>query len=289
MLTGKVTVVIATRDRRDELRRTLKFLTALPEFPAIIVVDNGSRDGTAAMVRRDFPQAQVIALRRNRGAAARNAGVRRARTPYVALTDDDSWWEPGALARAVTVLDHRPDVGLVAAATVVEPESVPDPLNAVLAASPLDQGTLPGPRVLGFLGCGAVARRDAYLAAGGYSRLLLIGGEEELLAYDLAARGWPISYLPDVVVHHWPSTVRDARRRRGQELRNRLLVDWMRRPLPHALGETAQLARSARRDRVASRALAETLVKLPRALATRRPLPPRIEADIRLLETTHAS
>ncbi|HEY0717334.1 MAG TPA: glycosyltransferase, partial [Streptosporangiaceae bacterium] len=200
MATTRVTVVVATRNRRPGLCRTLEHLTALPERPPIVVVDNGSDDGTAVAVRRSFPQIELIALRRNQGAYARNHGVRRARTPYVALSDDDSWWEPGALTRAVTVLDACPQVGLLAGATMVGEEADPDPLNEVLAASPLRQGTLPGPRVLGFLGCAAVARRDAYLAAGGYSRMLCIGGEEELLAYDLAALGWPISYRPDVVV-----------------------------------------------------------------------------------------
>jgi GT2 family glycosyltransferase len=290
MLSGQVTVVVATRNRRPGLCRTLEHLAALPERPPIVVVDNGSDDGTADAVRREFPQVELVALGRNLGAHARNHGVRRARTPYVALSDDDSWWQPGALTRAVTVLDACPRVGLVAGATLVGEEAAPDPLNEVLAASPLPRGALPGPRVLGFLGCAAVARRDAYLAAGGYSRMLCIGGEEELLAYDLAALGWPISYQPDVVVHHWPSAVRDARRRRTQELRNHALVGWLRRPLAHALAETAGLAAAARRHRdpVAARALAETLFQLPRALRQRRLLPAAVEADIQLLERARA-
>ena len=102
--------------------------------------------------------------------------------------------------------------------------------------------------MLGFLGCAAVARRQAYLAAGGYSRLLFIGGEEELLAYDLAAKGWPISYREDVIAHHWPSPARDARRRRAQEIRNRVLVAWLRRPVSRAIGDTIRLARIAGQD-----------------------------------------
>ena len=291
MLTGQVTVVVATRNRRPGLCQTLKYLTALPERPPIVIVDNGSDDGTADAVRNEFPQVDVIGLRRNQGAYARNYGVRRARTRYVALSDDDSWWEPGALTRAVAVLEAHPRLGLVAGATLVGEQDAPDPLNAVLADSPLAQGALPGPRVLGFLGCAAVARRDAYLAAGGYSRLLRIGGEEELLAYDLAALGWPISYRPDVVVHHWPSAARDPRRRRIQELRNHVLIGWLRRPLAHALAETAGLAAAARQHRepAATRALAETLLSLPRVLPRRRLLPASVEADIQLLEHSNAA
>ena len=44
-------------------------------------------------------------------------------------------------------------------------------------------------------------------------------------------------YRPDVVVHHWPSAARDPRRRRIQELRNHVLIGWLRRPLAHALAE----------------------------------------------------
>ncbi|MBV9792488.1 MAG: glycosyltransferase [Actinobacteria bacterium] len=286
MLTGQVTVVVATRNRRPGLCRTLVQLTGLPEQPPIVVVDNGSADGTADAVRTGFPQVELIRQERNLGAYGRNLGVRRARTPYVALSDDDSWWEPGALTQAVKVLDAYPEVGLVAGATMVGEQDDPDPLNAVLAASPLSRDGLPGPRLLGFLGCAAVVRRDAFLAVGGYSRLLRIGGEEELLAYDLAARGWPICYQPEIVVHHWPSAARDPRRRRVQELRNHALISWLRRPLAHALADTGQLAATAGRGRdpLAARALAETLITLPRALPRRRPLPDSVEADIQLLE-----
>jgi GT2 family glycosyltransferase len=288
MLTATVTAVIATRNRCPELCATLERLSALPERPGIIVVDNGSRDGTARAVQRAFPGVELITLRRNLGACARNVGVRRARTPYVALNDDDSWWEPGALSKAVAVLEASPRTGIVAAATMVGPDATPDPLNGVMAASPLRAGTLPGPRVLGFLGCAAVARKQAYLAAGGYSRLLFIGGEEELLAYDLAAKGWPVSYRADVVAHHWPSPVRDARRRRTLETRNRILVAWLRRPWSRAAADTVRLARTAGRDANAGRALAETAIRLPAALLLRRRLPAQVEADIRLLEGSRA-
>ena len=113
-------------------------------------------------------------------------------------------------------------------------------------------------------------------------------GEEELLAYDPASKGWAISYRANVVACHWPSPVRDARRRRKQEIRNRTLVAWLRRPLPRAAGDTVRLARTAVRDPVAGRALTETVLKLPAALLRRRLLPAQVEADIRLLEGSRA-
>ncbi|MDX6333680.1 MAG: hypothetical protein QOG05_1020, partial [Streptosporangiaceae bacterium] len=231
------TVVIATRNRGAELCRTLERLTHLPERPPVIVVDNGSQDGTAATVRSRFPGTELIALRRNRGAWARNLGVLRARTPLIALADDDSWWAPGALAAAAAVLAASPRVGLLAARILVGPDRVPDEVNAVMAASPLPSDGLPGPRVMGFLGCGAVVRREAYLEVGGFSRLLFIGGEEQLLAYDLAAAGWAACYLPDIVAYHHPSASRQPATRRSPDARTRARVAWLRRPLRRALTE----------------------------------------------------
>ena len=283
-----VTVVIATRNRAAELCRTLGHLAALEEKPRVIVVDNASADGTPAIVEDRYPAVDVIRMPGNHGSWARNAGVVRARTPYVAFSDDDSWWEPGSLRQACGLLDAHPDLGLVAGRTLVGPDRAEDPLNAVLAASPLPRDELPGPRVLGFLGCAAVARRDAYLRAGGYHKQMGIGGEEELLAMDLAAAGWQLAYVEQVVARHLPSPARDPAGRRAIQERNRVLIAWLRRPLGHALALTAALGARARGDPAARRALVMLLAALPRALPGRRRLPASIEAQLRILEQAGA-
>ncbi|OUC77259.1 glycosyltransferase family 2 protein, partial [Streptomyces swartbergensis] len=193
-----VGIVIATRNRCATLAEALNHLVALPERPRILVADNASTDDTRVMLARDFPQVQVLALPFNHGALARNHGARALDTPYVAFSDDDSWWAPGALTRAARLFEEHPRLGLIAARTLVGPAADPDPLNEVLAASPLGQAAdLPGTQVLGFLACASVVRRSAYLDAGGFHRLLFFGGEETLLAYDMAARGWGVTHCPD--------------------------------------------------------------------------------------------
>ncbi|MFE0365552.1 glycosyltransferase family 2 protein [Streptomyces griseoaurantiacus] len=279
-----VGIALATRDRAGSLATTLEHLLALPERPPVVVADNGSTDGTRALLARRFPEVRVLALPANRGALARTDAVRALDTPYVAFSDDDSWWEPGALATAAALLDAHPRLGLLAARTLVGPAGEPDPLNAVLAGSPLGTDPeLPGTRVLGFLGCAAVARRTAYLDAGGYHPLLFFGAEETLLAYDLAARGWGVAHCPEVVAHHHPA-VTERPHRSAVVRRNELLTAWLRRPLPHALGRTRRLAAEARRDPAARRALRETLARLPAALRQRRPLPPEVERAARRVE-----
>src|SRR5436853_4891414 len=96
----RITAVMITHNRREEAIQSLARLTALREQVPIIVVDNGSSDGTATAIRDRFPQVVIIQSAANLGAAARNIGVQSAKTDYVALCDDDTWWESGCLAHA---------------------------------------------------------------------------------------------------------------------------------------------------------------------------------------------
>jgi GT2 family glycosyltransferase len=286
---ARTTVVIATRNRRALLLRTLDKLTDLRPPPPIIVLDNASDDDTAAAVRavsRDHDQVQLIRLPRNAGAAARNLGVRQAGTPYVAFSDDDSWWAPGALPLAERIMDSHPRLGLLAADTVVGPHERPDPVSAQMATSPLGRRPdLPGPSVLGFLACAAIVRRRAFLDAGGFSALLHFRGEEMLLSYDLAARGWGLCYVSEVRSHHHPATHRpDAGQHDQLRLRNQALTAWMRRPVREAVRTSAALLRAALRDPTAGHAVLGLLRRLPAALARRDRLPGAVEAQIRLLE-----
>ncbi|WP_369135502.1 glycosyltransferase family 2 protein [Modestobacter sp. I12A-02662] len=274
----RVSVVVATRDRRESLLRSLARLDQ-PHGPPVVVVDNASADGTVAAVRAGHPRVELVALPANAGAVARTDGVRRTSTRYVAFADDDSWWAPGALERAADLLDAHPRVAVVVGRVRLAADGSEDAVTrkhraAVLGRSP----GAPGPDVLSFPAFAAVVRRDAYLAVGGFSRLLFFGGEEHLLALDLAAAGWQLVFCEDVVAWHDPAGPdRPTPQRWAVQTRNDVLVDWLRRPLPVALAATVRLARRARLDPAARRALLGVLRLLPRALRERRPVPADLE------------
>ncbi|PZS40910.1 MAG: hypothetical protein DLM62_00310 [Pseudonocardiales bacterium] len=174
----------------------------------------------------------------------------------------------------------------MAARTVVGAAERSDPVNPLMAASPLPrQPGAPGPSVLGFLACSAVLRRRAFCEVGGFSRLLFFVGEERLLCYDLAAAGWERAYLHDVVAHHHPSAHRpDPERRRVAELRNALLTAVLRRPRRVAVAAAVALARDSVRDATVRGALREAVVRLPAALRQRAALPTAVEEQVRMLE-----
>lgn len=277
-----VGVVVLTHDRASDLATTLTAMCALPERPRLVVVDNASRDGTSDVVRTRFPDVELVRLERNAGAAGRNVGVARLDTTYVAFCDDDAWWAPGSLARAASVLDTHPGLGLVCGHVLVGQQARIDAVSAAMAESPLPATPgLPGRPILGFLCAASMLRREAFVAAGGFEPRFFLGGEEELLAIDLAAAGWALVYVPDVVVHHHPSPRRDAGRRRRLMLRNALWAAWLRLSVPDAVRRSRAVLDRARSHREQVGAMVAALGGLPWVLRQRRVVPPYIEEALR--------
>jgi GT2 family glycosyltransferase len=274
---GDVTVVVASRNRRDDL------LASLPRHEApVVLVDNGSTDGTVAAVREAHPDVTVLPLERNVGARARTLGAARAGTPFVAFADDDSWWAPGDLARAVAVLRAHPRLALLNARILVGPEERLDPVCTEMAASPLGTAPdLPGPSLLGFVACAAMVRTEAFQAVGGFDAVVRFPGEEERLALDLAADGWGLAYVDEVTVHHHPSVHRSSPVHRQIALwRSRVLTAVMRH---HAADLPATVGTAVRSGRPGLEGLLRAVPDLPAALRHRRPVPPQVRDDLRRL------
>jgi GT2 family glycosyltransferase len=276
-----VAVVVASRNRRDDL------LASLPRHEApVVLVDNGSTDDTVTAVREAHPQVTVVPLERNLGARARTLGAAHAATEFaadfIAFADDDSWWAPGDLARAVGIMRAHPRLALLNARILVGPEERLDPVCLEMADSPLGaEPDLPGPSLLGFVACGALVRTEAFAAVGGFDGVVRFPGEEERVALDLAAAGWGMAYVDAVTVHHHPSPRRHSPgRRRAAIWRSRLLTALMRHPLPEA---GRLLAGAVRDGRPGREGLLRALSDVPAAVLARRSLPPQVLADLRRL------
>jgi GT2 family glycosyltransferase len=233
--------------------------------------DRGRGQGTP-------PGVDLIELGANRGAAARNVGVARAGTPYVGLAND-SWWAPGSLAPAADVLDSCPRVAVLAARVLVGESQRLDPHapNADRSARHPDRSSRAG-RV-GFMACGAVVRRNAFLRCGGFDDIVFFVGEEERGARS-GRRGLCTRLRASVVAHHHPSPVRVVDDRRPLAVRNVVLVAVLRRPLVRRPQDDPRLGGDA-----ASRAgLLSALPRIPRAWARRRRLPGDVETARRTLD-----
>lgn len=277
---ARVTTVVMTRNRREQLLRSV----GRHDEP-VVVVDNGSDDGSVEAVRDAYPWVNVIALDHNVGTVARNLGVEAAMTPYVAFADDDSWWHPGSLERAADLFDAYPRIGLLAACVMIQPGSRRDPFCDELAASPLPiEHEVPGVPILGFMACAVVVRREAFLAVGGFDAVLEFLGEEERVALGLADAGWSLQYVPELMVSHQPEvTGRAPRARARRAARNDVLTAMMCRPPGEVL---RRVVRHVWSGRDGATGVLQAVPRLRGALVRRHVVGPDVEARKRLLETT---
>lgn len=251
----------------------------------MVVVDNGSTDGTPAAVTAEFPDIRLLRLPENRGAAGRNLGVSVVDSPYVAFCDDDTWWEPGSLATAAQILDAHPRLAVVTARIVVEPSGDDDPICEDMRSSPLEAAPdLPGHPLLSFLAGASVVRRQAFEEVGGFEPRFFFDGEEELLAADLVDAGWALVYIPEILVHHEPSPTRDPHGRRRRGIRNTLWFAWLRRPVSSALRRSVALLGRLPPDRVSAAGVLDAARGAGWVVRHRRVVSPDVEAGLRVLD-----
>jgi GT2 family glycosyltransferase len=181
-------LIIPTRDRVMRLLDTLSRLAATdgPEVE-VIVIDNGSVDGTPQRLANDYPQVKVVSLTKNQGTAARNAGVQQAKSLIVVMLDDDSGPAPGTLETLIAALQD-PSLGIAAC-------------HIRLPNGDWEEG---GSRHV-HIGCGAAMRRRIFLDLGGYPSEYETYVEEYDLAYRVLAADLRVDYLDEAIVWHEPA------------------------------------------------------------------------------------
>lgn len=190
-----LSVVIVAYNREAALLRTLERLArAEPTASAeVIVVDNGSSDGTAKAVAERFPGVRLIELGENTGVAAFNRGVEAAGGRTVLILDDDSWPDATGLGLALLLMEEREDVVGVA----LHPRH-PDGGRSEWPFAQSVEAASDGWPVMG---CGNLVRRDAWQRAGGYCETYFLYRNDTDLAMSLGTLG-RVWFDPSWVVWH---------------------------------------------------------------------------------------
>ena len=203
---GLLTVVIPVRDRSEELGRALTALRGA----TCLVVDDASLDPAPVRAVAQQHGAQVVSLSRNIGpGGARNAGVARVTTPFVAFVDSDVTASLGDLTRLGAHFDD-PSVAVVGPLIRGRSRS-PRPAwfeRHDEAASSLTLGTTPanvrpGANVA-YLPSACLVVRTRVLrdpAVDGFDAPMRVGEDVDLI-WRLIELGWRVRYDPAVVVHH---------------------------------------------------------------------------------------
>lgn len=184
----RVSFLLPTFNRRDVLLHTLDQVMRCGlragQFE-VIVVDNASTDGSRQAVRERFPSVVLLSESRNRGPCAKNAGLAVARGEFVVFLDDDSYPEPGSVARMIRAFEADRELG-AAVFTV----TLPDGSRECSAY----------PDVC--IGCGTGFRRSALQRVGGLPEHYFMAAEEYDLSLRLLDDGWRVRLFEDLHVNH---------------------------------------------------------------------------------------
>jgi len=233
----RISVVIPTYDRKARLRECLRAVTRqdYPDYE-VIVVDDGSSDGTAEMVASEFPQVRLIRQPTNRGpAAARNRGIEMATGEIIAFTDDDCVPPPDWLRSLADGFQRHPEVSGVAGYLEAAPDVLRSNPFARYEAYVMHSLYRAGsePYVGGFETPGGGTNNVAYRAdvlreAHGFDESFPhAAGEDADLKKRVTEAGHLLLYLPIKVTHHHEFSWRGFQRQ--QIIRGRGVVHFERK------------------------------------------------------------
>lgn len=212
----EVSLVISVWNRRDDLADNLRSIREQTVPPGeVIVVDNASTDGTAEMVREEFPEVRLIRMPHDRYGACEtfNIGFASARGKYVGILDDDVVLPPDWVERMLAELAAEPETTAIVSPKVVEPEMPESHRNSPLMNTPRYMAT--------FRGCASLARKEALERAGYYDERLFIFGNERDLTARLLNLGYRVKMAPHVeVFHKAPFGMKPGRRSLYYHVRN---------------------------------------------------------------------
>lgn len=213
-MTSGLGVVVPNFNGAAVLPRCLAALAAQTVAPEqVVVVDNGSVDGSADAAEAALPGVHVERVGRNSGfGAAANLGVGLLRTPLVAVLNSDARPEPGWVARMTGFADEAPREAWSWGGVLTTPggtvESAGDCYSPAGFAYKHGKGValdrLPADpyEVFAPPGAAPVFRREVFTELGGYDARYFLYLEDVDLAFRARSRGWTSWVLPDVVVEH---------------------------------------------------------------------------------------
>jgi N-acetylglucosaminyl-diphospho-decaprenol L-rhamnosyltransferase len=207
-------IVIVNWNGRAHLQACLTAVAALTGVSVeTILVDNGSTDGSVALVEAEFPWVRIVPLNENRGfAGGNNAGARAATGRYLVFLNNDTAVEPAWLERLVAGVDEAAGFVVMASRIVY----MHDPLRIDSAGDGLLRWGGPfkwhhgGPvelaresrEVFAACGCALLMPRAVFEELGGFDEDFFLSNEDVDLSYRARLRGYRVRYVADAVVLH---------------------------------------------------------------------------------------
>lgn len=220
-----IAVAIVNYNTCEQLRLCLQTVQS-ENADEVIVVDNGSNDGSQEMVQSLYPSVELLVNTTNPGyGGGANQGITRCTSAYILLLNSDTRLEQGTLQALSNYLDRNPRAGVVGPRLANPDGSLqascypfPTPLHVFLEETTLGRylryipflreqylrtWSHSRPRVVPFvLGAALAIRRTAFEQVGGFDESYFMYSEEVDLCYRLKAAGWEIHFAPVTTITH---------------------------------------------------------------------------------------
>ncbi len=226
-----LTVNILAYNRKEEVKTTLNNIINNLDYPEdkleIIVNDNASADGTSEMIADEFPQVKLIKIPENVGIAGWNYGFVNGKGEYFLVLDDDSHPVEG-VKDAVVFMEENKNIGILAC--------------KIIGGAFKTENLTHLQDWIGFIGAGAIIKRDVITKVGGYGSWMFIYSHEWEYGIRVLDAGFDIKYFEKCVVNHRTSTInRSFERLRTYTTRNELAIIYLSFPwekIPALLART---------------------------------------------------
>lgn len=238
-----LSIILVTWNNKQYLEPCLRSLYARPMNSGfeIVIVDNGSNDGSQTMLRNEFPEAHLIQNNENVGLSrASNQGIQASSWRYVLLLNNDTLVNSASLDTMVEFMDAVPDAGAAGGrllnpdgsfqcgyarfSTLTQEFLIATGLGEHLWIGYPSHGQSDCVKVVDWLSSAClILRRSALEQVGLLDEQYFVYGDETDLQFRLKQAGWKVYYLPNVTTIHYGGRSMNRWRRRKLVYRGKLL------------------------------------------------------------------